>query len=141
MSNIISVIQKAKKRCDSEKWPKMYWAIDLHNTIIPSSSGTGKNIKEFYPYAKETLQILSKRKDCCLILFTSTYPNIIGSQLDNWFLENGIVFKYLNENPECESTSKIDFSKKFYYDVLLDDKAGFDISDWLFIHFEVETWR
>ena len=45
---------------------------------------------------------------------------------------NDIKFDYLNENPECLTEShQGDYSKKFYFNLLLDDRAGFDYTtDW-----------
>ena len=38
------------------------------------------------------------------------------------------------ENPEIESNRYANFTKKFYYDILLDDKAGFEPNDWFEIY-------
>ena len=37
----------------------------------------------------------------------------------------GIKFDYINENPLEVNSELSDFSKKFYFNILLDDKAGF----------------
>jgi hypothetical protein len=40
-------------------------------------------------------------------------------------------FNGINCNPECPSTDLCDFQDKFYFNFLLDDKAGFDgTKDW-----------
>jgi hypothetical protein len=40
-------------------------------------------------------------------------------------------FNAINCNPECPSTDLCDFQDKFYFNFLLDDKAGFDgTKDW-----------
>jgi hypothetical protein len=65
-----------------------------------------------------------------LILFTSTYKQSL-EPFFNWCEEHQIKFKFFNENPECPSNSTGDFSRKFYYNVLIDDRAGFDPSEWL----------
>ena len=45
--------------------------------------------------------------------------------------DNGIVFDYLTENPEVPNTENGNFTDKFYYNFLLDDKAGFyPTEDW-----------
>jgi hypothetical protein len=65
-----------------------------------------------------------------LILFTSSHDEYVKEYLDI-FKQLGVYFKYHNENPECPSTDIGDFSRKFYFNVLLDDKAGFDpLNDW-----------
>ena len=48
---------------------------------------------------------------------------------------NNINFDYINENPEINSNKLSDFSKKFYFNIGLDDKCGFDAEqDWLDIY-------
>lgn len=129
--SIIRALQLKKKR----GWDKIFFAIDLHDTITWSSYTKNEAAeKEFFPYAIDALQVLSERKDVVLILYTSSYSEYLKDYLDT-FTQNGIYFKYLNENPECPSTDIGDFSKKFYFNVLLDDKAGFNpILDWKKIH-------
>jgi hypothetical protein len=139
--SVVDVIQRAREKFVEHKWPKLYWAIDLHNTIIPSSRVKGTEVKEFYPFCKEALQEISKREDCCIILFTSTYNYQLSSQLIMWFRENDIKIGYVNQNPECESTQYADFSQKFYYDVLIDDKAGFSVKLWKDIFRVVKGWN
>jgi hypothetical protein len=120
-------------------WPEVYFCIDLHGTIIPSGkdSNDKTDLMEFYPYAKEVLQYLSNRKDIIMILWTSTpvdrLSNVIGA------LEaNGIRFKYYNENPHAKSTPRSDFARKFYFSVLIDDRAGFEPqTDWKLIKDEL----
>jgi hypothetical protein len=129
--SIIRALQVKKKR----GWDKIYFAIDLHDTITWSSYTKDEAPKkEFFPFAIDALQALSKRRDVVLILYTSSYSEYLKDYLDT-FIQNSIYFKYHNENPECPSTDIGDFSKKFYFNVLLDDKAGFDpVIDWKRIH-------
>jgi hypothetical protein len=118
--SIINAVKTAKER----NWDTLYGAIDLHDTIIPSSYQKDNSLI-FYPYAKETLQIMTNMQSVKLILFTSSYPDNLGPVFD-FFEENGILFEYFNNNPEVENTETGDFSSKFYYNFLIDDKAGFD---------------
>ena len=47
------------------------------------------------------------------------------------FLDDGIRFEYINENPEVENTHLQNFEEKLYMNVGLDDKFGFDgETDW-----------
>jgi len=120
-------------------WPEVYFCIDLHGTIIPSGKGSDDKTDEhkFYPDAKEVLQMLSKRKDIMLILWTST-PIARLFEVYNWLEDEGIHFDYINSNPHAKNTPRSDFNKKFYFSVLLDDRAGFEPeTDWTAIKNEL----
>jgi hypothetical protein len=113
-------------------WPEVYFCIDLHGTIIPSgkTSNDKTDALSFYPYAKEVLQRLSQRKDIIMILWTSTPVTRLAS-VWQFLNDNGIYFEYFNGNPHAKDTPRSDFSKKFYFNVLLDDRAGFEPdTDW-----------
>lgn len=120
-------------------WPEVYFCIDLHGTIIPSgkSSDDMTDATTFYPDAKEVLQNLSRRKDIILILWTSTPADRLGAVIK--FLQaNDIWFIYYNENPHAKNTPRSDFGRKFYFSVLLDDRAGFEPeTDWTAIKNEL----
>jgi hypothetical protein len=120
-----------KKKCN-----KLYLAIDIHETILKPNWKTEIS-KEFYPLAKSTLQLISKREDICMILWTSSLPHLCEEYLQ-FFIDNDIIFDYVNENPECADTDYADFHTKFYCQVGFDDKFGFlPEKDWadLFIYY------
>jgi hypothetical protein len=50
----------------------------------------------------------------------------------NWLQEkHSIIMDHIGTNPECESNDLCDFTNKLYFDILLEDKAGFDgMHDW-----------
>lgn len=132
-------IAKSIRECYQMKkernWDTIYIAIDLHGTII--ESGRDKQLTP-YPDAKEVLQFLNKQKDIILILFTSTKQMML-LPFWNWCEENNIVFNYFNGNPECMNTHEGDYTMKFYYNLLLDDRAGFDpLTDWKIVKEEIE---
>jgi len=55
------------------------------------------------------------------------------------FKENGIFFDYVNENPEYENLSFACFDTKFYYDIGIDDKFGFDANiDWEILYLSLK---
>lgn len=115
-------------------WNKIYVAVDIHQTMIYSNYNSEILPKEFYPMAKETLIMLSKRKDICLILSTCSWPAEILKYL-KYFEEYEIDFKYANKNPEVVNDRLGYFSDKFYFNVLLEDKAGFvGESDWQVVY-------
>jgi hypothetical protein len=126
--SLVKSIEEVFKLKKLNNWDKLYFAVDLHNTIIKS----GRNIPLYvYPEAERGLKFLSTIPYITLILFTSTHRELL-QPFYCWCYDKFITFKYLNENPEC-STNKHqgDYSKKFYYSVLLDDRAGFDYrTDW-----------
>ena len=133
---IIKWIKEMFEHAEKKQWFETYFAIDLHGTV--SQPDYRKDSKEiiFYPYAKETLQLLTKREDIILIMFSSSYPEeieIYKKQL----LDESIVFNYINKNPEV-SDSKGSFGyyeDKLYFNVLMDDKAGFEPhTDWKFLY-------
>ena len=61
-----------------KKWFETYWAFDVHGVILKPNYRKNEFRVDFYPYAKETLQLFSKRKDIIMIMFTSSYPKEIG---------------------------------------------------------------
>lgn len=113
-----------------KKWDCIYFAVDAHGTFIKS---TYKQDKEFayYPGAEETLKLISQRDDIKLILWTCSHPAYIESLFEDC-VGRHIYFDYINENPEVETNELSNFEQKFYFDVVLDDKGGFDPeTDWL----------
>ena len=127
---IYTAFQKKKER-GWDKWPKMFWLIDLHDVIIPGTYSRNNEGREFYPMAKEVLQWLTNRTDMCIILWTSSHDDAI-EDICNWLFANDINFDYVNENPEISSNDLLNTNSKMYFDILLDDKAGFvGETDWM----------
>jgi hypothetical protein len=124
---IYSAIINAFREKLEREWDTLYFAVDLHGTIIEKY--TASDLKP-YEYSLQILRLLSRMPDVVLILFTSSYEKDLKPFYD-LCKQNEIHFKYFNENPECASNKTGDFSKKFYYNVLIDDRAGFDpLCDW-----------
>ena len=120
-------IKKMFAHSFEKEWYETYWAFDIHGTILIPTFRKDSYDSDFYPYAKEVLQLLTKRKDIVLIISTSSYPKEI-EHYQKVFKENDIHFEYVNENPDIDS-SKGNFGyyeNKFYFNVLFEDKAGFD---------------
>ena len=129
MNRIVKAFEKAFETAKKKNWDKIYIGVDLHETCLKPTWQKDLS-KDFYPYAKEVLQILSKRKDICLILWSCSLPEV-NKQYSDFFKENDIIFDYINENLECKSTEYADFETKLYFSVGLDDKFGFDPDeDW-----------
>ena len=130
---ILDALKQAYITKNNRHWDNIYIAVDLHGTICNGLYTNDQKIN-FYPDAIKTLQLLSSRKEIKLILFTSTHPKDIIRYL-NVMLGENIIFDYVNENPECPSTELADFSRKMYYNFLIDDKSGFDPeTDWEIIY-------
>jgi hypothetical protein len=120
-------IDKMFQHAFEKEWFDTYWAFDIHGTILIPTFRKDSYDSDFYPWAKETLQLISKRDDIIMILDTSSYPAEI-EHYQKVFKENDIYFKYVNENPDIDS-SKGNFGyyeDKFYFNVSFEDKAGFD---------------
>ena len=66
-----------------------------------------------------------------IILWSSSHEEPFDKVIKGLKEYYEIRVDYVNENPECPSTALCDFTKKFYFDILLDDKAGFEPNeDW-----------
>lgn len=128
------MITRAIKNCfenaKRKGWDKTYWAFDIHGTMLKPTFKTGVVSTEFYPYALEVMQILSRQKDIVRILYTCSYPEEIVQYL-KYFEANEVNFQYVNENPDVCTGAYGHYDRKFYFNVVFEDKAGFDPEvDW-----------
>ena len=127
---ITRAIENCFRNAQEKNWDKTYWAFDIHGTILKPNYRRNAISTEFYPYAKEVMQLLSKRKDIVRILYTCSYPNEI-EQYIAYFAQHDIYFDHINDNPDVGCDAYGYYEDKFYFNVLMDDKAGFDgESDW-----------
>lgn len=126
---LISYIEKVFNGLNNGSFKCIYIMIDVHNTILKPTFDK-KETFEYFPYAKETLQLLSEKENIKLIMWTSSYDEKIQMYLKH-FEENRIIFNFVNENKEYGNVSFACFDTKFYYDIGIDDKFGFDAEhDW-----------
>ena len=132
MHAIIKTFINAFTLADQRNWDKIYVAVDVHGTICPPTWNKDLLDLSYYSIAKYVLQIMTKRSDIELILYTSSHPEEIEKYLA-FFENDGIKFNYVNENPEVKTSNGYgNYDKKFYFNVLLDDRAGFDpYNDWV----------
>lgn len=120
--SIVKAFDIAFNKMKTRKWDWIYVVVDIHDTIIKGDYNN--ETFDYYPYAKEVLQILSKREDIVLILWSSSHSKQLKEYYSN-FIKDNIDFDFINENP-IELTNYLqDFSKKFYFNVGIDDKFGF----------------
>jgi hypothetical protein len=130
---IIDSIKTAFETSRKKGWTKMYFAVDIHGTMIKPNYQKGNIPTDFYTDALESLQLMSKRDDIVLILYTCSNPDEI-IKYKKLLKDNLIYFRYANKNPEVENESYGYYDDKFYFSVLLDDKAGFNPhTDWKII--------
>jgi len=130
---IIDAIKRAYAQLEEKGWYKLYWAIDLHGTCFKSNYEKGK-YEWINPQVVPTLLQIQKQQTSRIILWSSCYP---GEQrkIEEFFAEYGIFIDYFNENSSELNTETGCFDDKFYFNILLDDKAGFDPeTDWKLIY-------
>jgi hypothetical protein len=128
--NIRDAILRAVDKKQNRGYDKLYWAIDLHNSIIRRGMENRTEEEQFFPYAIPVLQILTHRSDMVLILFTSSTKETADHAIE-FMRKFGIYFDYVNCNPDFPSNDLYDFSTKFAFDVMVEDKAGFNgETDW-----------
>lgn len=133
MHYIEKYLKKLLRLKEEKGWKYLYFLVDIHNTVIKSSYNKTTEF-EYFPYAKETLRLIRERDDIKTIMWTSTHQDMI-EKYDDKFIDDGIYFNYINENPEIESDELRCFSTKFFYDFGIDDKFGFDAeTDWKVIY-------
>lgn len=129
MHYLIKYLDKLLKLKEEKGWKYLYFMIDIHNTVIKPTYDKSLEF-EFFPYAKECLQMLSKRNDVKLIMWTSSHHDVCEKYREE-FRKYDVVFDYVNENPEMKNDDIRCLDSKFYYDLGIDDKFGFDAeTDW-----------
>lgn len=130
---ITRAIRNALKRKEEKNWEKTYWAFDIHETMIHPNWTVEKVPLQLYPHVLDVLHMLSNREDIVLFLYTCSHPPEIAIYLD-FFKEQGIHFAFVNENPEVVNFKYGNYEKKPYFNVLFEDKAGFDPNeDWIVV--------
>ena len=116
----------------SKEWYETYFTVDMHRTLIKPTYDLNDKSLTYYPFASETMKLLTEREDIITIMWTSSYPQEIMEYVIE--LSNiGIQFDQINENPDISSNNGNFgyYEKKFYFNVLIDDKAAFDPeTDW-----------
>lgn len=127
-------------RMREKNWEKIYVVVDIHDTILRACYDDEETY-DYLPSAKEALQMMSLRKDICLILWSSSHRDKLMEYAGH-FLDDGIRFDYINENPEVDNTRLQSFEEKLYMNVGLDDKFGFDgETDWKIVCQVLEEYQ
>jgi len=125
----IRIIKEAFKVKEERNWEKVYFLFDIHGTIFKPSYYNEEKY-EFYPYAKEALQLITNDSEIVSILWTCTSDENVQKYYD-YLKSCNINFDYINENPEIVNTKLSCFQKKMYCSAGFDDKFGFNpLTDW-----------
>lgn len=137
MCGIEYAMRRAFEKRRDRNYDTTYWAIDIHDTIVPSTY-TYPNTYNVtaYDHMLECLQLLSGMPDHKIILWSCTAKER-STELIDLLKTHDINIDFYNENPECESTDICDFNSKFYTDLIIEDKAGWNpYKDWslLYVH-------
>ncbi|NJO63445.1 MAG: hypothetical protein HC836_36190 [Richelia sp. RM2_1_2] len=129
-AGIVKAIIKAFKTKQERGWDKIFFYFDIHETVLYPDYNNVEPEK-FYEHAKDVLRYLSTREDIVMALYTCSYPVEI-ERYQKFFESKEIKFTYINKNPEVANTKYGYYEDKPYYNVLFEDKAGFDAeNDWL----------
>ena len=114
-------------------WEKIYVLVDIHDTIFKACYHN-KEEHKWYTFAKEALELMSYASNICLILWTSTHRKDLV-EYNDFFVNNHIMFDYININPETKNNDLSCFDEKTYFNVGIDDKFGFDAdTDWKVVY-------
>ena len=133
-------IERAYRTAKERKWDTIYWAIDLHGTCIESNYENG-SFQFIDDTCEQIMRWLSKQPETKIILWSSVYSDH-WNEIVEFFENRGIKIDACNANPHEKSNTYADFSSKFYFSVLLDDKAGFDPAmDWSVVYFTVHEMQ
>lgn len=127
-NRILETFKRELKKMSSRGWDQIYVMVDIHDTIFKACYREPERL-EWLGKSKEALQKLSEDKRFKLILWSSSYDRILEKYL-KVFKENKIYFDYVNVNPEVHDDDLGCFQKKPYFNIIIDDKAGFEESDW-----------
>ena len=120
---------KAFQRMKEKSWDEIYIMIDIHDTIFRACYHDEEK-HEYFPFAKECLQLMSNDPRLKLILWSSTYPEVL-EKYRKFFSTDGINFDMVNINDKVENTELSCVIDKTYFNVGIDDKFGFEAeSDW-----------
>ena len=127
--SIENSFDRAFARMRRRNWEHIYVLVDIHDTVFEACYRNEEEHK-WYPFAKEALQLMSYARNIKLILWTSSYREIINEYLE-YFKANSVSFDMVNSNSETTNNELSCFDEKTYFNVGIDDKFGFDAeTDW-----------
>lgn len=139
---IVKAIRRAYQVMEERNWDTIYWAIDLHGVCLKSNYEQG-GYEWINASALQGLKTISNRPESKIILWSSVHPEEKMS-IARFFGKAGISIYGFNSNIFERNTQVSNFDQKFYFSVLLDDKAGFDpLTDWdaIIRHFAIKDLK
>ena len=102
MSDIIKAMDNLNELVKVRNWDRTFWAFDIHGTLIKPNYTAKEIPTEMYDNALEVLRLLSDSPKVCMILYTCSHPHEVEQYLA-YFRNKGVVFEYVNENPEVKT--------------------------------------
>lgn len=123
-------VKNAIGKKEARGWDYIYWCIDIHDVVFTGLYDNGQKLDWVNPTCPAILRWLTEREDHKLIMWTCSHQSEIDKYKQK-LAAHGIRFDFINENPDCPSDELCDFSKKLYYNIMLEDKAGFEAGDWV----------
>ena len=124
---IHNAIRKAYEQLELRNWDKIYIALDIHGTVADSDYHSVST--ELYRTAIQPLREISRLPEVSIILFSCCYEENYEHYV-KLLAENGIKIDGFNKNAAVQNTKTGCFDSKFYFNILIDDKAGFDPWMW-----------
>lgn len=124
--SILTAIQKAYQTAVSRGWDTLYVLVDVHDTIAVSNYKDAE--VQFYPEAIQALREIQQYPEVKLVLWTCCYSKD-AARLIKRLAQEGVRIDGFNRTPVANTATGC-FSKKPYYSIMIDDKAGFDPSEW-----------
>lgn len=127
--SIVKAVERAYRVMEERDWDTIYWCVDLHGVCLKSNYQQG-GYEWINEEALRTLQLINKLSESKIILWSSVYEEE-KKDISRFFNGHGIILHGFNDNVYEKNTKVSSFDQKFYFSVLLDDKAGFDPeTDW-----------
>lgn len=127
--SIIKAINRAYQLKEERNWTDIYWAIDLHGVCLKSNY-TINSYEFINEDVVKTLLLIQSLPESKIIIWSSSYSEE-KSDIYEFFLKHGIEINGFNHNVFVQNTTTGCFDEKFYFNILLDDKAGFNPeTDW-----------
>ena len=128
--DIIKAIQIAMKKKEERKHQYLYWCIDIHGVLLSNTYTIDNKGAKYLSISTTCMREISEDPSNKIILWSSSHNSSIIN-VKNDLLGLGVRVDFINCNPDCPSTNICNFDEKFYFDILLDDKAGFEPQvDW-----------